>query len=143
MHCQHKSVFKTKYWLIWPQFVKGSSIKYVRKSFRKTNISNPLIRTCTRTCAYQGVRNASFSENFAYVLKSYLRYKTITPQSVLSEAQVKNFFLFRRKIMFRSQDIQVFVVLAIPRFSKSVTSWCILVHETGCIFKYIFWMATH
>ena len=32
------------------------------KSFRKTNISYPLIRT--RTCAYQEVRNVSFSENF-------------------------------------------------------------------------------
>ena len=45
---------------------KGPSIKYVRKIFRKTNISNPLIRT--HSCAYQGVRNVSFSENFAYVL---------------------------------------------------------------------------
>ena len=45
---------------------KGSFIKYVRKVFRKTNISNPLIRT--RTCAEQGVRNVSFSENSAYVL---------------------------------------------------------------------------
>ena len=26
---------------------KGQSIKYARKIFRKTNISNPLIRTCT------------------------------------------------------------------------------------------------
>ena len=34
----------------------GPSIKYVRKIFRKTNISNSLIRT------------VSFSENFAYVL---------------------------------------------------------------------------
>ena len=40
-------------------------IKYVRKISLKT-ISNPLIRT--RTCAYQGVRNVSFSENLAYVL---------------------------------------------------------------------------
>ena len=45
---------------------KGSSIKYVRKIFQKTNISNPLIRI--RMCAYQGVRNISFSEDFAYVL---------------------------------------------------------------------------
>ena len=45
---------------------EGSPIKYIRKIFRKANISNPLIRT--RTCAYQGVRNVSFSENFAYVL---------------------------------------------------------------------------
>ena len=44
----------------------GLFIKYVRKIFRKTNISNPLIRT--RTCAYQGVRNVSSSENFSYVL---------------------------------------------------------------------------
>ena len=40
---------------------KGPSIKYVRKIIRKTNISNLLIRT-------QGVRDVSFSENFAYVL---------------------------------------------------------------------------
>ena len=36
------------------------------QNFRKTNISYPLMRT--RTCVYQGVRNVSFSENFAYVL---------------------------------------------------------------------------
>ena len=28
-----------------------------------------------------------------YKLKSYLRYKTITSQNLLSEAQVKNFFV--------------------------------------------------
>ena len=32
-----------------------------RQIFRKTNISYPLIRTCT--CAYQGVRNVRFSGN--------------------------------------------------------------------------------
>ena len=37
------------------------AIHLVRKSFRKTNISYPLIRT--RTCTYQRVRNVSFSEN--------------------------------------------------------------------------------
>ena len=35
------------------------SIKYERKILRKTNISN---------ISYQGVRNVSFSKNFAYVL---------------------------------------------------------------------------
>ena len=45
------------------------SIKYVRKNFRKTNISNSLIRT--RTCVYKGVRNVSFSESFAYVLNGW------------------------------------------------------------------------
>ena len=48
---------------------QGPSIKYVRKIFRKSNISNPLIRT--RKCAYQGVRNVSFSEHFAYVLNGW------------------------------------------------------------------------
>ena len=48
---------------------RGSSIKYVRKIFRKTDISNPLIRT--RTCAYQGVKNVSFSEDFAYLLNGW------------------------------------------------------------------------
>ena len=40
--------------------------KYVRKISRKTNISYLLIRTWK--CAYQGVRNVSCSEYFAYVL---------------------------------------------------------------------------
>ena len=39
------------------------SIKCVRKIFQETIISNPLIRI--RTCAYLGVRNVNFSENFA------------------------------------------------------------------------------
>ena len=43
-------------------------------------------------------------------------------------------FLFRRKVIFRSQNIQVFVFLTIPRSTKSVTSWWALVHETRCIF---------
>ena len=34
--------------IVIKQYNKGSSIKYVRKIFRKTNFSNPLIRTCTR-----------------------------------------------------------------------------------------------
>ena len=48
------------------QSILISSISYVRKIFRKTNISYSLIRT--RSCVYQEVRNVSFSENFAHVL---------------------------------------------------------------------------
>ena len=53
--------------------------------------------------------------------------KTITSQNLLSMAQVKSsvrrkVMLFRRKVMFRSQDIQVFVFLTIPRSTKSVMS---------------------
>ena len=44
----------------------GSFIQYVRKIFRKTSISYPLIRTYT--CVYQGVRNVSFSEDFVNIL---------------------------------------------------------------------------
>ena len=40
-----------------------------QKIFRKTKIPDPLIRT--RTCAYYGVRNVSFSENFAYALNGW------------------------------------------------------------------------
>ena len=47
----------------------GSSIKYVRKIFRKTNIFNPLIRTRTR--AYQRVKIVSFSDNFAHVINGW------------------------------------------------------------------------
>ena len=45
-----------------------------------------------------------------FCLTGYLRYKTITSQNVLSEPQVRN-FLFHRKFMFRSQDIQVFYIV--------------------------------
>ena len=48
---------------------KESSIKCILEIFRKTNISNPLLRT--RTCAHQGIRNVSFSETFAYVLNEW------------------------------------------------------------------------
>ena len=46
--------------------IGGLSIKYVRKISRKTNISNPLIRT--RSCAYQGVRMLVFRK----ILRTYL-----------------------------------------------------------------------
>ena len=41
--------------------------------FRKTNIPYPLIRTCT--CAYQQVRNISFSENFVHILNQWSLYR--------------------------------------------------------------------
>ena len=46
--------------------------------------------------------------------KGYLRYKTITSQNVPYNAHRLRIFLFRRKIMFRSQDIQAFAFLTIP-----------------------------
>ena len=49
--------------------------------------------------------------------KGYLCYKTITSQNVPFEAQIKN-FLFRRNIMFCSQDIH--------------SSFCIFNHPRIC-----------
>ena len=45
----------------------GTSIQHIRSIFRKINLSYPLIRTLM--CAYQGVRNVSFLENFTQVLR--------------------------------------------------------------------------
>ena len=44
--------------------------------------------------------------NFVFYVKGCLRYKTITSQNVPYEVEVK-IFLSRRKVTFRSQDIQV------------------------------------
>ena len=52
-------------------------------------------------------------------------------------------YLFRRKIMFRSQDIKVFVFLTIPWSTKSVTSQWALLHEIRCIFEYIAFLINH
>ena len=75
-----------------------------------------------------------------FLLKGNLWYKTITSQNLSSEAQI---FLFCRKIMFRSRNIQSFVFLSIPWFTESVTSQQALTHETRCIFEYILWTTTH
>ena len=46
--------------------LRDHSFNKYAKIFEKTSISYSLIRT--RKCEYQGVRNVSFSEIFAYVL---------------------------------------------------------------------------
>ena len=52
--------------------------------------------------------------------EDYVYYKTIISENVLFEAQVKIFFLYCGKVMFRSEDIQFFVFLTISWFTKSV-----------------------
>ena len=47
-------------------FARNHSFSTYEKFSEKLTFLNPLIRT--RTCAYQRVRNVSFSENFAYIL---------------------------------------------------------------------------
>ena len=63
----------------------------------------------------------AWENSFFNDIKGYLNYKMITSQNVSLEAQVR-FVLFCRKVIFLSQDIQVFVFLIIPLFTKSVTS---------------------
>ena len=64
-----------------------------------------------------------------FKFKGYLCYKMIKSQNVSSEAQFKNFFIFR-KVILNSQDVQVFVFLTVPWFTKSLLSWWVLVDET-------------
>ena len=54
------------------------------------------------------------------LIKGYLCYKLF---KICHLRHMLRIFLFHRKVMFRSQDIQVFVFLLIPRFTKSLTSW--------------------
>ena len=53
----------------------GHLLSTYGKFFRKTNISNI---SNISTCAYQEVRNNSFSENFAYVLNGWPLDRFIT-----------------------------------------------------------------
>ena len=65
-----------------------------------------------RTPILKNTANGCFCE-LLLSFKGYLRYKTITSQNVPSKVEIKN-FLFCRKVMFHSQDVQVFVFLTIP-----------------------------
>ena len=73
--------------------------------------------------------------------RGYLRYKTTTSQNVPSEAQVKNLFIFNHVPLSRYSWF--FLFLTIPWFTTSVTSSWVLIHETECIFEFIFWTTTH
>ena len=79
---------------------------------------------------------------FLDAFKCYLCYRMITSQMCHLRHSLR-IFLFCRKVIFCNQHIQVFIILTIPWFTKSVTSLWVLVHETRCIFEYIFWTTTH
>ena len=76
------------------------------------------------------------------LLKGYLCYKMILPNLCHLKHSLR-IFLFSRKVMFRSQDIQPYVFLTIPWITKSVMSWWVLVYETGCIFEYMGGIKVH
>ena len=53
------------------------------------------------------------------------------------------FFYFIGKLCYILKIFKFFVFLTIPWFTKYVTSWWMLVDETGCIFEFMFWTKTH
>ena len=73
-------------------------------------------------------------------LKVYLCYKTINSWNVPSKVQIKNFFISKKNYVPFSRYSSF---LTIPLSTKSVTSRWVLVHETRCIFEYIFWTTNH
>ena len=86
---------------------KVSSIYYVRKIFRKTSISYTVIRT--RTCAYQEVRNVSFSENFAYVLKGWCQTSAWKSQFISKYSFPWKHLSLERKFnnpVYRNNDLE-------------------------------------
>ena len=68
--------------------------------FRRTNISYPLMRTLT--CAYQGVRNISFSKNFACVLNEWSLgcINTLTTRKLLFLCILSNISQQKSRTMF-------------------------------------------
>ena len=67
--------------------------KYAKFSEKK-NISYPLIRT--RMCAYQGVRNVSFSEIFVYVLTLPAQIDVTPQQLIFWEFSTHNCYFTQR-----------------------------------------------
>ena len=108
----------------------------------------PRLRTHSRTTAALLGKKWYYGTNLQATcfLVSYLKVTSIIKWKHLKMCHLRHnlrIFLFLKKVMIHSRDSQVFVFLTIPWFSKSVTSWWVLVHETGCIFEYIFWTTSH
>ena len=123
------------------------------KIIRKTNISYSLIRS--RTCAYQGVRNVSFSENFENVLTKWslsvliimLLVSFCTPWK-----HQKNSVVFRGykkrpvagngliKTTFRKQSVNFKKISFLHNFSLQLSWICILVLSLMAIQCVFFWV---
>ena len=85
-----------------------------------------------------------YNKKFSYTIKSLATNRTYEMINHIGEhlnCDAQN--LFCRKIVFCSQDIQVFVFLTSPWFTESVMSWWLLVHGARYIFEYIFWTTTN
>ena len=77
----------------------GVTRKQSTPNFRKINISYPLI--CTRTCAYQEVRNVCFSENLACLVFLYHPFRD-SPFCLITDKLNINLFI-SWKILLKSR----------------------------------------
>ena len=75
--------------VLYKLFILGVIHLVRTQNFPKNYISDPLIRT--RTCAYQGIGNGNFSENFVYVLNESppVKFQSIEKMIKKQELELK------------------------------------------------------
>ena len=100
-----------------------STLRTLQKSFYSVYMTHELcIQQIVKGCKSSLFLIASIFHLLLHLMIfafGYLCYKMIISQNVSYQAQLKN-FLFHRKVMYHSKDIQVFVFLNIPWFTKSI-----------------------
>ena len=76
----------------------------------------------------------------ANLLEKLKRLHLVTSK-LSCEAQVKNFFYYLENLCSALKILKILYFQ--PSQDLPVTSWWVLVQETGCNFEYIFWTTTH
>ena len=106
------------------------------RSLKSAKISSSVNGSVIKTSLPTSYRISS-----ANVTKS-LRVTFATERKLLKIFHLRHslgIFYFVEQLCFVLKIFFKFLIfLTIPWFTKSVTSWWVLVYETGCIFKYIF-----
>ena len=117
-------------------------IDLLHLAFHKEAVYKQIALACQIAKQLSGLNPLSLSNNKNYSLTGSFATKQWLLKMYYLKRRLR-FPLFHGKVIFRSQNIQVFVFLTIPRSTKSVTSWRVLAHETRCIFDYIFQTTAH
>ena len=100
---------------------------YLRLNFRwKSKASN--LRQPKLFAFYKEKCSNNFSIRKCYLLKGYLRYKTITYQNVPSKAQIKNFFISQKNYVpfSRYSSFCIFnhpMIYQISVVTMSISTW--------------------
>ena len=105
------------------------------RSLKSAKISSSVNGSVIKTSLPTSYRISS-----ANVTKS-LRVTFATERKLLKIFHLRHslgIFYFVEQLCFVLKIFKFLIFLTIPWFTKSVTSWWVLVYETGCIFKYIF-----